>query len=64
MIFKDIAGPIDYAKRDIMSGCVTSAFELIIDRHIMEQIQDCIETEAHRILKKDWTITVAECVIF
>ena len=34
MIFKDIAGPTGYAKRN-MSGYVTSAFELIIDRHIM-----------------------------
>ncbi|XP_068980989.1 uncharacterized protein [Bombus flavifrons] len=60
IIFKDIAGPTSYAKRNIMSGCVTSAFELIIDRHIMEHIKDCTETKAHRVLKKDWTITVAE----
>ena len=60
MIFKDIAGPTGYAKRNIMSGYVTSAFELIIDRHIMEHGNDCTETEAHRVLKKDWTITVAE----
>ena len=60
MIFKDIAGSTDYTKRNIISGCVTSAFELIIDRHIMGHIKDCTETEAHRVLKKDWTITVAE----
>ena len=60
MIFKDIAEPTGYAKRNIMSGYVTSAFELIIDRHIMEHGNDCTETEAHRVLKKDWTITVAE----
>ncbi|XP_033194823.2 uncharacterized protein LOC117159249 [Bombus vancouverensis nearcticus] len=53
MIFKDITGPTGYAKRNIMPGCVTSAFELIIDRHIMEHIKDCTETEAHRVLKKD-----------
>ena len=47
-----------------MSGYVTSAFELIIDRHIMEHINDCTETEAHRVLKKDWTITVAELYSF
>ncbi|XP_050493070.1 uncharacterized protein LOC126874755 [Bombus huntii] len=56
----DIAGPTGYAKRNIISGCGTSAFEWIIDRHIMEHIKDCTETEAHRVLKKDWTITVAE----
>lgn len=60
MIFKDIAGPTSYAKRNIMLGCVTSAFELIIDRHIMKHIKDCTETKAHRVLKRDWTITVAE----
>ncbi|XP_073967823.1 uncharacterized protein [Bombus fervidus] len=60
MTFKDIAGPTGYDKRNIMSGCVTSAFELIIDRHIMEHIKDCTETEAHRVLKKDWSIIVAE----
>ena len=60
MIFKDIAEPTGYAKRNIMSGCVTSAFGLIIDRHMMERIKDCTETEAHRVLKKDGTITVAE----
>ena len=43
-----------------MSGCVTNVFELIIDRHIMEHIKDCSETEGHRVLKKDWAITVAE----
>ena len=52
MIFKDIAEPTGYAKRNIMSGGVTSAFKLIIDRHIMEHIKDCTETETHRVLKK------------
>ena len=40
IIFKDITEPAGYAKRNIMSGCVTSAFELIIDRHIMEHIKE------------------------
>ena len=43
-----------------MSGCVTSTFELITDKHIMEHIKDCTEIEAHRVLKKDWSITVVE----
>ena len=60
MIFKDIAGPTGYAKRNIMSGCVTSAFELIIDTHIMKHIKECTETEAGRVLKNDWTVTVSE----
>ena len=64
MIFKDIAGPTSYAKRNIMSGYVTSAFELIIDRQVMEHKNDCTETEEHRVLKKDWTFTVAELLSF
>ena len=44
--------------------CVTSAFELIIDRHKTEYVKDCTETDAHRVLKKDWTITVAELRTF
>ena len=60
VIFKDIAGPTGYAKRNIMLDCVISAFELIIDKNIMKHIKDCIDTEARRVLKKDWTVTVAE----
>ena len=60
MIFNYIAGSTGYAKGNIISGYVTSAFEFIIDRHIMEHGNDCTETEAHRVLKMDWTITVAE----
>ena len=60
MILKDIAGPTGYAKRNIMLSCVTSDFELIIDRHIMEHIKDCAETEPHRVLEKDWSITFIE----
>lgn len=63
-IFKDIAGPTGYAKRNIMSGCVTSAFDLIIDAHIMKHIKDCTETEARRVLKNDWRITVSELRTF
>ncbi|KAK2583958.1 hypothetical protein KPH14_006422 [Odynerus spinipes] len=53
MIFKDIPGPTGYAKRNIMSGCVTNAFELIIDSHIMKHIKECTEAEARRVLKND-----------
>ena len=49
MIFNYIAESTGYAKRNITSGYVTSAFELIIDRHIMEHGNDCTETEAHRV---------------
>ncbi|XP_058808047.1 uncharacterized protein LOC131673786 [Phymastichus coffea] len=38
----------------------TRAFELIIDAHIMKHIKDCTETEARRVLKVDWRITVSE----
>ena len=42
-----------YAKRNIISGCVSSDFELILGRYIMRHIEDCTETEARRVLKKD-----------
>ncbi|XP_012246753.1 uncharacterized protein LOC100740233 [Bombus impatiens] len=64
MIFKDIAGPTSYAKRNIMSGSITSSFELIIDRHIMEHIKDCTETETHRVLKKDGQSQLLSYVVF
>ncbi|XP_033190326.2 uncharacterized protein LOC117156919 [Bombus vancouverensis nearcticus] len=64
MIFKDIAGLTGYAKRNIMSGCVTSAFELIIDRHIMEHIKDYTETETYGALKKDGQSQLMSYVVF
>ena len=38
--------------REILSGYLTSAFVLIIARHIMEDIKYCTETETCRVLKK------------
>ena len=64
MILKDIAGPTGYAKRNIMLSCVTSDFELIIDRHIMEHIKDCTEIKAHRVLKKDEQSQLLSYVVF
>ena len=64
MIFKDIAGPTGYAKKNVMLNCVTSAFELIIDRHITKHIKDCTEIEAHRVLKKDGQSQLLSYVVF
>lgn len=55
-IFKDIAGPTSYAKKNIMPGYVNSTFELIIDRQMIQHIKDCTETEARQVLKKNWTV--------
>ena len=60
MIFKDIGGPTAHAKRNIIMDCMLSAFDLIIDKDIMQHIKDCTEAEARRVLKTDWTITIAE----
>ena len=62
-IFRDLAGPTGYAKRNIMLD-VFSAFVLIIDHHIMEHIRRCTETEGHRVLKNNWTISLSELWAF
>lgn len=43
---------------------VRSSFSLIIDNHIIEHIRKCTEIEALRVLKTDWTLTVAELYAF
>lgn len=37
-IFKDVPGPTKDAKRNIMNGSANSAFSLIIDNNIMENV--------------------------
>ena len=55
-IFKDIAGPTGYAKRNVMEGNVSSAFHLIITKNMIEHIKYCTEEEARRVLKEDSNI--------
>lgn len=49
-IFKEIAGPTGYAKRNVMEGNVSSAFHLIITKEMIEHIKCCTEEEG----RLDW----------
>lgn len=62
IIFKDISGPIGYAKRNIMTGNVNSAFHLIISRNMLEYIK-CTEVEVCHVLRSDWKISIAKCLL-
>ena len=63
-IFKDIAGPTGYAKRNVMEGNVSSAFHLIITKNMIEHIKSCTEEEARRVLKGDWKISTTKLLAF
>jgi hypothetical protein len=63
-IFKDIAGPTGYAKRNVMAGSVSSALHLIISKNMLEHIKCCTEAEARRVLKSDWTIFTSKLLTF
>lgn len=63
-IFKDIAGPTGYAKRNVMEGNVSSAFHLIITKKMIEHIKSCTEEEAGRVLKGDWKISTTKLLAF
>ena len=45
-IFREVFGPTGYAKRHVMKGKVKTAFSVIIDQHIMEEIKTCTEEKA------------------
>lgn len=62
--FKHISEPTSYAKRNIILGTVKSALDLIIDEGMIEYIKSCTELEAHKVLKKVWTVTKSELRAF
>lgn len=64
-IFKDVSGPTAYAKRHIMLGSASSAFNLIIDEGMMAYIKSCTELEARQVLNnKEWTVTKSQLWAF
>ncbi|XP_066590647.1 uncharacterized protein [Prorops nasuta] len=64
-IFKDVSGPTAYAKRHIMLGSASSAFNLIIDEGMIAYIKSCTELEARQVLNnKEWTITKSQLWAF
>ncbi|XP_026471013.1 uncharacterized protein LOC113375288 [Ctenocephalides felis] len=45
-VFKDVNGPTSYAKKNIITGDLVSAFSLIIDNYIIKHIKQCTEEGA------------------
>ncbi|KAL9918981.1 uncharacterized protein ACN427_001074 isoform 2-T2 [Glossina fuscipes fuscipes] len=63
-IFKEVSGPTEYAKRNIIKGRVKSAFSLIIDHKIIKHIREYTKSEAFRVLKTRWNLSVAKLHAF
>lgn len=63
-ILKDVSGPTAYAKRHIMLGSASSAFNLIIDEGMIEYIKSCTELEARKVLNNEWTVTKSQLWAF
>ena len=63
-IFRQEVGSTGYAKRHIMKGKVSTAFSLIIDHRIMNQIRTCTIEEAKRVLGSDWSLSEKKLAAF
>ncbi|KAL9929350.1 piggyBac transposable element-derived protein 4-like isoform 1-T2 [Glossina fuscipes fuscipes] len=63
-IFEEISGPTGYAKRNIMKGRAFSAFSLIIDHIMIEHVREYTESEAFRVLKTKWNLSIAKLYAF
>ncbi|XP_017760652.1 PREDICTED: uncharacterized protein LOC108551124 [Eufriesea mexicana] len=63
-VFKDVHEPTAHAERNIMKGNLSSAFLLLIDNHILQQVRICTELEGSRVSGKNWTITQAKFKAF
>ena len=65
-IFRDMSGPIEYAKRhtSIMKGQMKTALSLIIDQRIMHHIIKCTEEKAFRVLGTKWELNATKLDAF
>ncbi|XP_026471361.1 uncharacterized protein LOC113375647 [Ctenocephalides felis] len=63
-VFKGVKGPTSYAKENIITGDLVSAFSLIIDNYIIKHIKQCTEEEGSRISEYDWTTSLPEIRAF
>ncbi|XP_026468965.1 uncharacterized protein LOC113372844 [Ctenocephalides felis] len=63
-VFKGVKGPTNYAKNNIITGDLVSAFSLIIDNYIIKHIKQCTEEEGSQILGYDWTTSLPEIRAF
>ncbi|XP_026465860.1 uncharacterized protein LOC113369295 [Ctenocephalides felis] len=57
-------GPTSFAKKNIITGDLVSAFSLIIDNYIIKHIKQCTEEEGSQILGYDWTTSLPEIRAF
>nr|XP_033335402.1 uncharacterized protein LOC117225764 [Megalopta genalis] len=64
LTFREVSGPTAYAKRNIMSGKVSSAFSVIIDHTIIENIKKYTEAEALRVLETAWDLPIQKLYAF
>ncbi|XP_047348315.1 uncharacterized protein LOC124948568 [Vespa velutina] len=62
--FREVSGPTAHAKRDIMSGKASSAFSVIIDHTIIENIKKYTEAEALRVLGTTWDLPIKKLYAF
>nr|XP_040583521.1 uncharacterized protein LOC121132194 [Lepeophtheirus salmonis] len=60
-ILKEVLGPLSFAKRNIMTDKILSAFELLIDNYIIDHFAKCTIVETRSKLKNDvWTTSKRE----
>ncbi|XP_013170332.1 PREDICTED: piggyBac transposable element-derived protein 4-like [Papilio xuthus] len=63
-IFKDFYGPTGLAQKNIMKGDLSSAFLLLIDNKILEDIITFTEKEAFEVLGIEWKLTISKLKAF
>ena len=58
-IIREISGPNILAQRSIIGGVIRRAWDLLIDKSILRQIQRCKEEGARRVLQNDdWSLSL------
>ena len=64
-ILRECSGATSYARRNVKTNSPASAWRLFIDKFILEHIQSCTVTEAHRETGSDgFTVTIEELEAF
>lgn len=64
LTFREVSGPTAHAKRNIMSGKASSAFFVIIDHTIIENIKKYTEAKALRVLGTAWELPIKKLYAF
>ena len=64
-ILRECSGATSYARRNVKTNSPASVWRLFIDKFILEHIQSCTVTEAHRETGSDgFTVTIEELEAF